>query len=332
MMMTKAIDVEGLTKQYPATGRNVTPVLALDHIYFTVRTGEVFGLLGPNGAGKTTTVNILTTLLLPTEGKARVAGYDVVRDPISVRGQIGIVPEISNVYDEYSAWDNLMFTAQLYGVPRAERKVRAEKLLQAFGLWEKRKTLASGFSKGMRRRLCLMMGLMHQPDVLFLDEPTSGLDMQSVLVIREMINNLREQGVTIFLTTHNLEEANLLCDRVAIMQQGRIAAIDSPFNLKNTFQGRRSLEVTFGNYQPKIADFEKLAKVSEVQRVGETWRLYTGHPEEVIPAIVDWSRANQMPITSLNMVEPSLEEVFLHITDLSNQTQQNDNFPGNSIG
>jgi ABC-2 type transport system ATP-binding protein len=320
--MTKAIEVEGLTKIYPADQRGIMPVLALDHVDFAIQTGEVFGFLGPNGAGKTTTVNILTTLLLPTQGIARVAGYDVVRNAYGVREQIGIVPEISNVYDEYSAWDNLIFTARLYGVPRTEREKRAQELLTAFGLWEKRKALAVGFSKGMRRRLCLMMGLMHRPHVLFLDEPTSGLDMQSVLVIRETIQQLREQGGTIFMTTHNIEEANLVCDRVAIIRQGKIAAIDSPANLKSTFQGRRSLEVAFGNGHLETIALDQLVEVSEVQRIGEKWRLYTGQPELAIPAVVDWSRANQLTITSLNMVEPTLEEVFLHITGLSTKTQQ----------
>jgi ABC-2 type transport system ATP-binding protein len=300
------------------------PVLALDHVGFTIQSGEVFGFLGPNGAGKTTTVNILTTLLLPTQGAARVMGYDVVRNACRVREQIGIVPEISNVYDEYSAWDNLIFTARLYGVPKAEQEERAGELLTVFGLWEKRNVLSVGFSKGMRRRLCLAMGLMHQPRVLFLDEPTSGLDIQSVLVIREIIRHLREQGVTIFMTTHNVEEASLACDRVAIIRQGKIAAIDSPTNLKSAFQGRRALEVTFGNNHLETTTFGQLAGVSEVRRMGEKWRFYTDQPELAIPAVVDWSRACQLTIANLNMVEPTLEEVFLHITGLSPQTRPTD--------
>lgn len=318
-MMKNAIEVAGLTKRYLGNGRHAKPTLALDQVDFTVQAGEVFGYLGPNGAGKTTTVNILTTLIPPTQGAVRVAGYDVIDERFAVRSKIGVVPEISNVYDEYSAWDNLIFTAQLYGIPKLERENRAEELLRAFGLWQKRDALASGFSKGMRRRLCLMMGLMHRPEVLFLDEPTSGLDMQSVLVIREMIQRLRDDGATIFLTTHNIEEANLLSDRVAIIRQGKIAAIDSPTELKRTFQERLSLEVSFGQKQPRLSDLNQLTEVTEVKRVGEKWRLYTGSPEAAIPSIVDWSRANRMPLTSLNMVEPTLEEVFLYITGLTIQ-------------
>jgi ABC-2 type transport system ATP-binding protein len=319
--MTDAIEVEGLTKIYPPNQRRTMQVLALDHVDFTVRTGEVFGFLGPNGAGKTTTVNILTTLLLPTHGTARVMGRDVVRNAYGVREQIGIVPEISNVYDEYSAWDNLIFTARLYGVPKAEQEKRVKELLTVFDLWEKRDVLSVSFSKGMRRRLCLAMGLVHQPRVLFLDEPTSGLDIQSVLVIREIIRHLREQGVTIFITTHNIEEASLACDRVAIVRQGKIAAIDSPANLKSAFQGQRVLEVTFGNNHLETTTFDQLAGVREVHQIGEKWRLYVDQPELAIPAVVDWSRVRQLPIANLTMVEPTLEEVFLHITGLAPQTR-----------
>lgn len=192
--MTYAIEVEGLTKIYGQGQRGVKPVLAVDHVSFQVRQGETFGFLGPNGAGKTTTINILTTLLPPTTGAARVMGYDVAREAYRVREQIGIVPEISNIYEEYSAWDNLMFTGRLYGVSRIERERRAEELLSLFGLWEKRSVLSESFSKGMKRRLCLAMGLMHHPRLLFLDEPTSGLDVHSVLVIRRLCTAYARKG------------------------------------------------------------------------------------------------------------------------------------------
>jgi ABC-2 type transport system ATP-binding protein len=248
-------------------------------------------------------------------------GRDVVHHAYGVRQQIGIVPEVSNVYDEYSAWDNLIFTAKLYGVPPTERAQRAQDLLTVFGLWEKRNVLAVGFSKGMKRRLCLAMGLIHQPRVLFLDEPTSGLDMQSVLVIRGIVQRLREQGVTVFMTTHNIEEANLACNRVAIIRQGKIAAIDSPARLKSAFPGQRSVDVVFGDGALESTALDQLAGVREARQVGETWRLYTDQPELVIPAVVDWSRTRALTITALNMVEPSLEEVFLQLTGLSAQAQ-----------
>ncbi len=271
--MSAAIEVEALTKNYHASQHGVTPVKAVDQISFTVHRGETFGFLGLNGAGKTTTINILTTLIPPSEGVARVMGHDVVTDAYGVREEIGIVPEISNIYEEYSAWDNLMFTGRLYGVPRAERERQAEELLRAFGLWEKRVVLSAGFSKGMKRRLCLAMGLMHRPHVLFLDEPTSGLDVQSVLVIREMIHRLRTEGVTIFLTTHNIEEASQSCDRVAIISYGRLAAVDSPENLRATFTGMQSVEVAFAGGDAGTAGLDTLPGVREVRRSGDKWRL-----------------------------------------------------------
>ncbi len=318
---SNAIEVEGLTKIYAQNRRGVAPVLAVDHINFQVRRGETFGFLGPNGAGKTTTINMLTTLLPPTEGTARVMGHDVVRDAYGVREEIGIIPEISNIYEEFSAWDNLMFTARLYGVSRVERERRAEELLSAFDLWEKRDVLSAGFSKGMKRRLCITMGLMHRPRVLFLDEPTSGLDVQSVLSIRKIIRRLGEEGVTIFLTTHNIEEANQSCDRVAIINYGKIAAIDTPEDLRATFQEMQSVEVTFLQETGVGADVDeelgRLAGVREARRFGDRWRLYTESPDRVIPAVVDWARRKDLTIASMNTLGPSLEEVFVRITGIT---------------
>lgn len=321
--MTYAIEVEELTKIYGQGQRGAMPVLAVDQISFQVRQGETFGFLGPNGAGKTTTINILTTLLPPTAGAARVMGHDVVREAYQVREQIGIVPEISNIYEEYSAWDNLMFTGRLYGVSRNERERRAEELLTLFGLWDKRAVLSESFSKGMKRRLCLAMGLMHRPHLLFLDEPTSGLDVQSVLVIREIMRRLRQEGVTIFLTTHNIEETNQFCDRLAIINYGKIAAIDTPENLKATFRGMQSVEVAFSDKDECLEELGRLAGVREARRLGDRWRLYTESPGQVIPAVVDWARQQGLAITGLNTLAPSLEEVFIQITGITPQPQPN---------
>lgn len=315
--MSNAIEVQHLTKIYGQHQRGVTPVLAVDHISFCVRQGETFGFLGPNGAGKTTTINILTTLIPPTEGSAKVMGLDIVHEAYGVRESIGIVPEISNIYDEYSAWDNLMFTARLYGVPSGERERRAEELLKSFALWEKRDVISAGFSKGMKRRLCLAMGLMHKPQALFLDEPTSGLDVQSVLVIRKIIQGLQEQGVTIFLTTHNIEEASLACDRVAIIDYGKIAAIDTPENLKATFRGMQSVEVAFAYDAEEAAGLAQLDGVREARRFGDKWRLYTDSPGQVIPQVVDWMRERGLTLAAINTLGPSLEEVFIQITGVT---------------
>jgi len=330
--MSDAIEVEGLAKTYNEGRRGVAPVKAVDGVSFTVRCGETFGFLGPNGAGKTTTINILTTLLPPSGGTARVMGHDVVTDAYGVREEIGIVPEISNIYEEYAAWDNLMFTGRLYGVPRRERERQAEDLLRAFSLWEKRDVLSVGFSKGMKRRLCLAMGLMHRPHVLFLDEPTSGLDVQSVLVIRDMIRRLRAEGVTIFLTTHNIEEASQSCDRVAIISYGHLAAVDSPENLKATFAGMQSVEVAFTGGDAGAAGLETLPGVHEVRRNGDKWRLYTDVPGQVIPAVVDCARSCHLTIASLNTLGPSLEEVFVKLTGITPPARPAEAMEGNGRG
>ncbi len=198
--MDNAVEAKNLTKYYDK-------LLAVDHINFEAKKGEVFGFLGPNGAGKTTTIRMLTGISKPSEGTATIMGYDIQRNPIKAKEQMGIVPDVSNIYNELSAWDNLIFTGKLYDMPKVFRETRAEELLKMFGLYERRREKVQGFSRGMKRRICIGMALMNQSSIVFLDEPTSGLDVQSVLIIREIIRTLNQQGLTIFITTHNLEEA-----------------------------------------------------------------------------------------------------------------------------
>ena len=323
-MMTEsndAIQVSGLTKIYGA--RTPTAVLAVDHISFAVHVGETFGFLGPNGAGKTTTIGMLTTLSEPTEGTITVMGHDARRDSYAVKEQLGIVPEVSNCYDELSAWDNLIFTARLYGVPRGEREARAAELLKAFGLYEKRHLPTLGFSKGMKRRVTIAMALIHRPRILLLDEPTSGLDVQSVLLIREMMRQLHDAGTTIFLTTHNIEEANQSCQRVAIIHRGKIAAIDSPERLKQAFQSVQAVEVGFnGDDRVPYDDLARLPGVTQVREQGDKVRLFTESPGELIPLLVDWARAHKHTFASLNTLGPTLEEVFVKITGLEIATRE----------
>ena len=217
--MSLAIKVHNLTKQY---GK----ILAVDNISFTVNQGEVFGFLGPNGAGKTSTIRLLTGQIKLTSGVAIVAGYDVIHESTKAKTHIGVVPEVSNLYDEMDAWGNLIFAAELYRVPKNERDKRAKELLQLFGLYERRTSRVGTFSRGMRRRLTIAAALIHKPDILFLDEPTTGLDVQSSRTIRNLVKELNEKGTTVFLTTHYIEEADQLCQRVAIINQGRIATVD----------------------------------------------------------------------------------------------------------
>jgi len=306
--MEIAIDIHNLTKYYG-------DLLAVNRINFQVKQGEVFGFLGPNGAGKTTTQRMLTTLLEPTEGRIQIYGHDLAQDPMPVKRQMGLVPEESNVYTELTAWGNLMFTAKLYRVPPGDREPRARDLLETFGLWEKRHVKVEEFSKGMRRRLSIAMAIIHRPSLLFLDEPTPGLDAQSARAIRKMIRDLNAEGTTIYLTTHQIEEANQLCDRVAIIDHGQIAAIDTPEHLKAAFQKVQSVEIALspdgGTHGERL---KTLPGVSQAVKRGDKWRLYTEQPSALLPRLVEYAEKQNAKIVSLCTLGPSLEDVFLQIT------------------
>lgn len=305
-----AIEVNHLSKHFGI-------LVALNDISFTVAQGETFGFLGPNGAGKTTTIRLLTGISRPTGGSATIFGKDIVKETTAARKTMGIVHETSNIYDDLSAWQNLMFTAELYTIGKKEREQRGKELLELFGLWERRADKVHGFSKGMKRRLTLAMGLVNNPRLLFLDEPTSGLDVQSNLIIREVIRDLTSRGVTVFLTTHNIEEANLTCDRVAIINRGRIAATDSPERLKSTIQSAQSVEVAFNTAAlGREEDLRQLPNVSEVRKEGDKFRLFTRDPSEVIAAVMEYAQANNTRVLSINTVGPSLEDVFIKLTGL----------------
>jgi ABC-2 type transport system ATP-binding protein len=303
-----AIEARGLTKRY---GK----LLAVDSIDFDIRDSEIFGFLGPNGAGKTTTVMMLTTFLEPTAGTIRIHGYDLSKDSISARALMGIVPEESNIYTELTAEGNLLFAGKIYRMPRKERKQRAQELLEMFGLSDRAQAKAQDFSKGMRRRLTVAMALMHGPKLLFLDEPIAGLDVQSARYIKMLVRDLNESGVTVFLTTHQIEVANELCHRVAIIDHGCIATIGTPDELKGSIESVQTVAVTFdapeGNDIPSLAG---LPGVNQEAKSGNGRRLYTDSPADVIPAVVNFSREHGLRIISLNTLGPSLEDVFLKIT------------------
>ena len=233
------IEVEGLVKRYNG-------LTAVDNLSFTVEPGELFGFLGPNGAGKTTTINILCTLLAPTGGTARVAGFDCVRQPTDVRRTIGIIFQDPSLDERLTAWENLLFHAMIYHVPARERRARTEAVLEMVELADRRHSLVRQFSGGMKRRLEIARGLLHRPQVLFLDEPTLGLDPQTRRRIWEVIGRLRQDhGLTLFLTTHYMEEAEV-CDRVAIIDHGRLVALDRPEGLKQRYgMAGASLEEVF---------------------------------------------------------------------------------------
>jgi ABC-2 type transport system ATP-binding protein len=297
--MTEAIQVEGLTKVF-ITGKDHPPLCAVDGIDFTVHEGEVFGFLGPNGAGKTSTIRMLTGLSRPTAGKAHVLGLDLDKDLPRIKKQIGVVPEASNLYDELTAFDNLVFAMQLYGVPRAERKARAEALLQRFRLGEKREAPFAKLSRGMKRALTIAAGLAHRPPLVFLDEPTTGLDVMSARNLRGMIASLRDEGVTVFLTTHYLEEAERLCDRVAVIVKGKIVALNTVAGLRSSAQQKTVVEITLedtdGRQEKKRVECDDGVE-SAIQRL--------------------LSETGGRRVLAMDTLRPTLEDVFVHLTGLS---------------
>jgi ABC-2 type transport system ATP-binding protein len=290
-------------------------LLAVDHVSFEVEQGEIFGYLGPNGAGKTTTIKMLTGLLRPTEGTAQVNGYSITHDLHKVKRSIGVVPEVSNIYGELTAWDNLAFAGDLYSVPRRERETRAKDLLRQFDLYERRQSKVKTYSRGMKRRLTIAMALIHRPGILFLDEPTTALDARSAIFVRDLIRELKDEGITIFLTTHYIEEADQLCDRVAIINEGRIIACDTPEKLKSSLLGIHTIEVSFdGGNNGRESDLEAIPGCDSVGRQGDKYRLYSQQPQEVLPGLMEYATEHGLSVITLNMLKPKLEDVFLEMT------------------
>jgi len=308
--MENAIEVSDLTKHYG-------DVKAVDGVSFKVARGEFFGLLGPNGAGKTTTIRMLTGLTKPSSGTAKVAGRDCIREALAVKQRIGVVSEVSNLYNEMSAWDNLMFIGELYGVDKLTREARAKQLLEAFQLYQRRNDHLAHYSKGMKRRVRIAAALLHRPEVLFLDEPTSGLDVQSSRLIRSLVREFNREGVTVFLTTHYIEEADQLCDRVAIVRDGKIVVEGSPEKLKSSLRDEAIVEVAFDRDTPNFeSHLWADPSVKEVSRQGDKYQVRTIDCGIAIQEIVRFVTSNRLQILSINTKQPSLEDVFLKHTGL----------------
>ena len=302
-----ALVADGLTRRF---GDRV----AVDHVSFSVGRGEVFGFLGPNGAGKSTTARMLTGYVAATEGRAMVAGYDVALSPSAARRHIGVVPEEANVYADLTVRQNVLLMAELHGVAKAAREQRCTELLQTFDLDTRTNQKGRELSKGLRQRLMLCMALVSSPQILFLDEPTSGLDVASTRMIREVIARMnREHGMTVFITTHNMEEADQLCHRVAIIDRGRLAAIDTPAALRGRVDSRRSVVVKFAG--PGAVPADLLPQVDmEVETLVDGWRVFSPDPGPLAQRIAARSQALGLRIESLNTLSPTLEEVFVSIT------------------
>jgi ABC-2 type transport system ATP-binding protein len=304
--MTAIIRASDLTKVF---GKST----AVDHISFEVKKGEIFGFLGPNGAGKTTTTRMLTGVIPPDAGTAMILGHDIRSEPVQAKQRFGVVPETSNAYTDLTAWQNLMLMGELYGLLRARAEQRSSDLLGMVGLLEKKDQKVQAYSKGMKQRLILAMALIHEPELLFLDEPTSGLDVQSTQMILSLLRDLNTQGTTIFLTTHNMEEANRLCHRVGIIRAGKMVAIDAPEKLKTAIDRVHKIEVSFDREIPKEA-LAGLEGVIGADRTGDKWQITAENRDAVIRTLVDFSRQQGATIITLNTLTPSLDEAFLRLT------------------
>ena len=310
-MSEDVIRAEGLTKSFNRS------LVAVDHVSFTVRRGEIFGFLGPNGAGKTTTINMLITILKPTEGTASVLGYDIVREAHMVRSVIGVVPQEYTADEDLTGYENIILCADLYGIPRRVSKERALELLELVELARFKDKKVETYSGGMRRRLELACGLVNRPQVLFLDEPTLGLDVQTRAATWEYIKRLkREYGMTLFMTTHYLEEADALCDRIAIIDHGRILVTGAPGELKKGLGGDViTLTIKEGDDVSEL--IRGVEHVKDVKRENGSYRVKAELGRATAPLIIENLRKRGYTVTKLSLAEPTLNDVYLEYTGRS---------------
>jgi ABC-2 type transport system ATP-binding protein len=300
--------------------KNYNDFTALDCVSFFIKKGEIFGLLGPNGAGKTTTIKMLSGLLRPSLGTATIIGHDVVSDPVAVKKSIGVVPETSNLYPELTCFENLVFAGRLYGIKSERVKIKADELLMMFGLSEKRDLLFAKLSSGMKRRLTVAASLIHDPQVLFLDEPTTGLDVMSARSLREIMQSLKNRGITILLTTHYIEEADRLCDRIAIIVKGRIMAIDAPATLKNSVGVEKAVDIkTVPDKLLGEIDMAGLSSVKRVEMKEDGARFFIEDMNTFLSSFSAFAGAKGITIESVHTVSPSLEDAFVQITGLKSE-------------
>ncbi len=303
-----AIAMRDLVKRFGA-------FTALDGLSLTVARGEIFGLLGPNGSGKTTTINIISGLSQPTSGEARVLGYDVTRNPRAARASLGVVPQETALYEELSAWRNMVFHAELYNVPRGERDSRITRLLELVQLADRRDSRAGTFSGGMKRRLALARALLHDPQLIYLDEPTLGVDVQSRRAIWDYILDLKSRGKTVLITTNYLEEASALCDRLAIIDHGKLIALGAPDELRRRF-GDTIIEIGM-EQSPSSAlleQFRALPGVSKVETDGDGMVKLTVTGEHSIAGRAVSLATAESPLRTITQREPNLDEIFLSLT------------------
>jgi ABC-2 type transport system ATP-binding protein len=303
------IRTEGLTKVYPGDIRAVID-LNLD-----VNEGEIFGLLGPNGAGKTTTVGMLTTRVIPTEGRAALAGVDVIAHPSEAKRLIGVVSQTNTLDRSLSVWENLYYHGRYFGMGAKESRRVATDLLEVFRLSDRAKSNVATLSGGMAQRLMVARSIVHRPRILFLDEPTSGLDPQSRIALWEIIGQIHAEGQTVVLTTHYMEEADRLCQRLAIMDHGRLLALDTPEALKHTVGGDLIVRVKAGSEPDRLAaHLHDLDGVTGSTIVGEIVQLTAVRSDGLLPRVIDASEAGGFQVQDVSIDEPTLETVFINLT------------------
>src|SRR6266852_3570119 len=300
-----AIEMIDLTKQFGT-------LKAVDHLSLEVEQGEIFGLLGPNGSGKTTTINMLSGLSVPTSGEVRVMGYDVRRQARAVRQILGAVPQETALYEELSAWANMEFHADLFGIPRKEKKERIIKLLELVQLLDRKDSRVGTFSGGMKRRLALGRALLHNPQLIYLDEPTLGVDVQARRAIWNYILFLREEGKTVLITTNYLEEAQVLCERVAIIDHGKLIAVDTPEHLKQTYGGS-VIEVETAPRVKDTAALRALMGVNDVMQEGTHLKITVQGTSNIVAQVITLL-SQEGEIKDIAIREPNLDEIFLLLT------------------
>jgi ABC-2 type transport system ATP-binding protein len=316
--MNAIIRVNALTKSYG-------PMLAVDHISFDAQEGEIFGFLGPNGAGKTTTIRMMVGLTQPSSGTAWIAGRDILKEPVEVKKTIGLVPETSNLYGELTSLENLIYQAELYGVARKDRKDRAFQLLEEFGLKEHQEKPFRALSRGLKRRLTIAAALIHNPKILFLDEPTTGLDVMSARGLRKLILDSKKKGLTLFLTTHYIPEAESLCDRIAMIVKGKIRTIDTPENIKSHVKETEILEIGLDRITEDLKNKLLLMEGIEKILIAENRiRFHTEKLDQMIPPMIRVLEEQGVRIETINTLSPSLEDAFVKLTGLDSELMKID--------
>jgi ABC-2 type transport system ATP-binding protein len=285
---------------------------AIDHLSLTVNQGEIFGLLGPNGSGKTTTINMMSGLSVPTSGQVKVMGHDVHHAARQVRQILGSVPQETALYEELTAWDNMDFHADLFGIPRKEKKERITKLLELVQLLDRKHSRVSTFSGGMKRRLALVRALLHDPQLIYLDEPTLGVDVQARRAIWDYILSLRDQGKTVLITTNYLEEAQALCGRLAIIDHGKLIVVDTPGHLKQIYGGS-VIEIEMARASDAACEMPALQGVEEIMRDGARLKITTQGINTILPQIIN-ILSQKSGIKEIAVREPNLDEIFLRLT------------------